>query len=54
MNKEFALDLIKLLSSLESWGMGCGKTPPDYLLESIADAVEKLSKEVLRDKGVEK
>lgn len=49
MNKVFALELIKLLSALESWGMGCERTPPDYLMDSITDAVEKLSMELLRD-----
>jgi hypothetical protein len=49
MNKEFALELIKLLSAVESWGFATTQRIPDYLVENLNDAVNKLSKEVLSD-----
>lgn len=47
MNKELALDLIKLLSALESWGFLEGKRLPDYLFDQISDRVCELSKIIL-------
>lgn len=48
LDKEFALELIKLLSAIESWSLSV-KTPfPDHLHEYITEAVEQLSKEVLK------
>ena len=47
MNKAFALDLIKLLSSLESWTFTTKERLPDYLIQQLETAVDKLSKEVL-------
>lgn len=48
LNKEFALELIKLLSALESWSFSV-KTPfPAYLHDQLASAVEQLSSEVLK------
>lgn len=48
MNKQFALDLIKLLSSLESWTFATKERLPDYLIEQLELAVDKLSDEVLK------
>ena len=48
MTKPDLLEIIKLLSALESWSFSEGKRLPDYLLEHLIDAVEKLSKAVLR------
>ena len=48
MNKQFALDLIKLLSSLESWTFSTKERLPDYLIEQLESAVDKLSDEVLK------
>ena len=48
MNKEFALDLIKLLSAMESWTFSTKESLPDFLLENLNDAVAKLSEEVLK------
>lgn len=49
MTKEFALDLIKLLSAIESWSFAKDAgILPDYLHEHLANAVESLTKEVLK------
>ena len=48
MTKEFALDLIKLLSAMESWSFSTKESLPDFLLENLNDAVAKLSEEVLK------
>ena len=52
LSKQDYLDLIRLLSALESWGMTTAamhKTPfPDYLLEDLGNCLEKLEKEVLK------
>ena len=49
MTKSDALDLLMLLSALESWMFSVDKRPPDYLIERIDTAVELLKKEVLSD-----
>lgn len=48
MNKELALDIIKLLSALESWGLSSKQIFPGYLHEQLRDLIEKLSAEVLK------
>ena len=48
MTKQDYLDIIKLLSAVESWSFSAGSRFPDYLYEQVADCVEKLSKEVLK------
>lgn len=48
MTKEFALDLIKLLSAMESWSFSLNNRVPDFLLENLNNAVDKLSIEVLK------
>ena len=45
--REQALDLLVLLSALESAFMASKATIPDYLLERIGDSVEMLRGEVL-------
>ncbi len=47
MGREQALDLMMLLSALESAFMASKATIPDYLLERISDSVEMLRGEVL-------
>lgn len=47
MGREQALDLLMLLSALESAFMASNATIPDYLLERIGDSVEMLRGEVL-------
>lgn len=48
-NKEFALQMIMLLSAVESWSFSTKERLPDYLHERLADIVEHLSKQVLHD-----
>ena len=43
-----ALEIIKLLSALESWSFSLRERLPDYLLEKIAASNEVLEKEVLK------
>ena len=48
MSKEQCLDLIKLLSAIESWTFA--KEPgmlPDYLHDRLGETLEMLTKEVL-------
>lgn len=48
MNKPELLELMRLLSALESWGFASGQRLPDYLLDRIEAAVEKLEREILK------
>lgn len=50
MNKKDYLELIMLLSALESWAYAEGKRMPDYLSDDMSAALEKLCKEVLGNK----
>jgi hypothetical protein len=45
--REQTLDLLMLLSALESWMFSLGKAPPDYLIGRIDKAVDTLRKELL-------
>lgn len=47
MTKQEAIEIIKLLSALESWSFSQGQRLPDYLYEKIASAMEVLEREVL-------
>lgn len=48
MTREQALEVIKLLSALESWSFAADHRLPDYLYEKIADCIDALEKEVLK------
>ena len=48
MTKEQALEIIKLLSALESWGFSNGNGLPDYLHERLYAAIDTLTMEVLK------
>ncbi len=48
MTRVEALEIIKLLSALESWSFSLKERLPDYLLEKIATSIEVLEKEVLK------
>ena len=48
MSKAQALELIKLLSALESWSFSAGQRMPDYLLERLDKCVNQLSEELLK------
>lgn len=48
MNKERCLELIKLLSAIESWSFAKDRGMlPDYLHERLCELLEVLAKEVL-------
>jgi hypothetical protein len=48
MTKDDALEIIKLLSALESWSFADKHALPDYLHEKIAVAMQVLKAEVLK------
>ena len=48
MTKPEALDLLQLLSALESWGFSNNHRLPDYLHAHLQNSVEALRKEVLK------
>ena len=48
MTKEQALQIIKLLSAVESWSFADKHRMPDYLYERIDEAMEVLEQEVLK------
>lgn len=48
MTKEQLLQIIKLLSALESWGFSNNNRFPDYLLENLNNVMEALEHEVLK------
>lgn len=41
------LQLMRLLSALESWGFSNGQRLPDYLLEDLGRSVERLEEVIL-------
>ncbi len=48
MTKEQALQIIKLLSAVESWSFADKHLMPAYLYERIDEAMEVLEQEVLK------
>jgi hypothetical protein len=48
MTKEQALELLKLLSAMESWSFADKHALPDYLYDKLSDAMEILTKEILK------
>lgn len=48
ITKEELLNIIKLLSALESWSFAEKHHLPDYLLEDLQSAIGILSTEVLK------
>lgn len=46
--KEQSLELLKLLSALESWAFSVKTGLPDYLHERLCDAIGQLTEEVLK------
>jgi len=48
MTKEQILETIKLLSALESWSFADKHTMPDYLYDKITQAIDVLTKELLK------
>lgn len=48
MTKTELIELLKLLSALESWSFSCNQRLPDYLLEKIDATMEIIEKEILK------
>jgi hypothetical protein len=48
MNKEQCLELLKLLSALESWSFTERHPLPDYLRERLLGSIDLLTEEVLK------
>ena len=48
MTKQQHLDVIKLLSALESWSFSNKERLPDYLYEQITVSIDLLTVEVLK------
>ena len=48
MTKEQYLQIIKLLSAVESWSFADKHRMPDYLYEQIDEAIKVLEQEVLK------
>lgn len=48
MTKEQALEILKLLSALESWSFATKHDLPEYLHERLCAAIDLLSVEVLK------
>lgn len=48
MTKDQALDLLMLLSALESWSFADKHRLPDYLLERLDTAIASLRDEVMK------
>jgi len=48
MTKPELLEVIKLLSALESWGFATKERVPDYLHDKLCETVDLLCKEVLK------
>ena len=54
MNKAQMLEIIKLLSALESWSFGAANPLPDYLGDRMDGVISELSDQILLvDLGVE-
>lgn len=50
MSKKEMLDLMRLLSALESWAMSRSERLPDYLHEQIASSTDVLERYILEGK----
>lgn len=48
MTKAQALELLKLLSALESWSFANGQKLPDYLHDQLLDCIGVLQEEILK------
>ena len=48
MSKQDLLDLLKLLSALESWSFSNGQRMPDYLIEKLDAVILALEREILK------
>ena len=51
MTKPEALDLLQLLSAIESWSFSNDHKLPDYLHDLLQNSVEILRKEILNERS---
>lgn len=49
MTKRDKVEILMLLSALESWCFTDGRKPPDWLIENLNNKVEVLTEDVLED-----
>jgi len=49
LTKQQILDLIKMLSAIESWSFSVNSRFPDYLGDNISESIDVLTKELLGD-----
>lgn len=49
MTKEHYLDLLRTISSLETWGFFKEPRMPDWLVENIERDIERIRAEILRE-----
>ena len=49
LTKKECLDMLMLLSALESWALSVDKRLPDYLHDQLSAALDRLTKEVLSE-----
>lgn len=47
MTKADCLNIVRLLSALESWGFSSGNRLPDYLHDDLCSTVKRLCAEIL-------
>ena len=47
MTKQDKLDIMMMLSAIESWTFSAQSRFPDYLHERLSDTIEKLNREVI-------
>ena len=49
MTKRDKIEILMLLSALETWAFADGRRPPEWLIENLNNKVEVLTEEVLED-----
>ena len=49
MTRQNKIDIILLLSALESWGFAEKRCPPDFISARMCEAIKPLSEEVLKE-----
>jgi hypothetical protein len=49
MTRADHLEILKLLSALESWGFSLKERLPDFLHERLCESIDKLTEEVLKN-----
>lgn len=48
MTKEEAMQIIKLLSAMESWSFANNQRMPEYLIQRLNESIAVLEREVLK------